>query len=34
MIAKHLAPLSPLDRDCGEAEREQASSEKAVMALV
>ena len=33
MIAKHLAPLSPLDRDCGEAEREQASSEKVAMAL-
>jgi len=33
MIAKHLAPLSTLDRDCGEAEREQASSKKAAMAL-
>ena len=33
MIAKHFAPLSPLDRGCGEAEREQASSEKATMLL-
>ena len=33
MIAKHLAPLSPLDSDCGEAEREQASCKKAAMAL-
>ena len=34
MIAKHFTPLSPNAIDCGEAEREQASSEKAAMALV